>query len=99
MGELAATAYRMMPSQTVTIELSADEALVLRSFVERGDDVGEFIVIHGGELAVLWKLEGLLEKVMLPPEDEGLSYEDALQVARTRLANQAGTHDWQSLLR
>ena len=86
-----------MSDQSGTITLSADEALVLRAFVERGDKTGDYSLVHGGELAVLWKLEGALDKIIVPPE-AGASYEHSLEAARDRLAERAGTQDWRSLL-
>ena len=81
-----------MPEKTVTISLSPDEALVLRAFVERGDETGDYSLVHGGELAALWRLEGALDKVIVPPEGNA-SYEQSLEAARDRLAERAGTKD------
>ena len=81
-----------MPEKTVTISLSPDEALVLRAFIERGDETGDYSLVHGGELAALWRLEGALDKVIVPPVGDA-SYEQALEAARDRLAEQAGTKE------
>ncbi|WP_420457392.1 hypothetical protein [Rubrivirga sp.] len=81
-----------MPEETVTITLSPDEALVLRAFVERGDETGDYSLVHGGEVAALWRLEGALDRVIVPPDGDD-SYEQSLEAARDRLAEQAGTKD------
>lgn len=79
------------PEHTVTIELSADEAIVLFEYLTRTDESGDYRPKPGGEVAALWRLEGALEKkvdLLFSPE-----YGDALDAARARLAEQAGTQD------
>lgn len=79
------------PAHTVTIELSADEAIVLFEYLARTDESGDCKPEHGGEVAALWRLEGALEKkvhLLFSPE-----YGDALNAARARLADQAGAQD------
>ena len=76
---------------TVTIELSADEAIVLFEYLARTDESGDYKPEHGGEVAALWRLEGALEKkvdLVFSPE-----YGDTLNAARARLAEQAGTQE------
>ena len=78
-------------SPTITIELSADETIVLFEYLARTDESGNYAPEHGGEIAALWRLEGALEKkVDLLFSSE---YGDYLDAARQRLAEKAGTQD------
>lgn len=49
---------------TITLELTAQEALVLYDYLRRCDDEGKYSFADQAEERVLWTLEGQLEKSM-----------------------------------
>ena len=75
-----------MPN-SVTIELSNDEALVLFELVTRLD-TPEPTKLDAAEQAVLWKLEATLEKLLVEPLKG--DYDRLLQEARDRISARAG---------
>jgi len=54
-----------MSTEIVTLELSADEALVLFDFASRFTDQETLSIQHPGEEAALWHLTAALEKTLV----------------------------------
>ena len=71
------------PDPTVTVELSADEAVVLLEYLYRTDESGDYSPIHKGEVVALWRLEGALE--VLTGAQFKPNYRDLVEAARGRL--------------
>lgn len=70
-------------SDSVRLELTRDEALVLFEFLARCDDNETLTLEDQAEERVLWKLEGLLEKQLVEIFDP--SYKSLVESARERL--------------
>ena len=69
--------------ESITIELNHDEALVLFEYLSRFSDSGKLDFADEAEQIALWKLTGLLEKVMVAPFQQ--NYGELLQAARNRI--------------
>jgi hypothetical protein len=78
-----------MVKENITVELTADEALVLFEFVARFTNDDTLTIEHGGEKAALWHLCAALEKTLVDPLES--NYDELLSAARDRLAEGAGT--------
>jgi len=76
-----------MPDDTVAVQLTPDEALVLFALCTRFTNDDAFTIEHPGEQAALWNLCALLETVLVEPFKE--DYPELLAAARGRLAQQA----------
>jgi hypothetical protein len=70
-------------ASTVSIDLSADEALVLFEFLTRYTDSDRLETVDQAEQRVLWNLCALLERSIVPPVDP--NYAEQLASARGRL--------------
>lgn len=75
-----------MSSESVSIRLSSDEALVLFELLARFEQEESFAIEHHGETVALWRLEGALEKVLAEPFRS--DYRGLVSAARERLARQ-----------
>lgn len=69
--------------EKVIIELSGSEALVLFEFLARTSDDDSLTMADQSEQAVLWKLEGALEKALVEPFLP--NYQELLEQAKQRL--------------
>ena len=58
-----------MSAEGVSLNLSADEALVLFEFLWRYGDSGQLEIVDQAEQRALWDLCALLEKVLVEPLD------------------------------
>ena len=72
-----------MPSETVNLELSQDEALVLFALTSRFSDTDKLTIEHQSEERLLWNLCCWLEKELVEPSKA--NYSELLQQARERL--------------
>ncbi len=70
-------------SDSVRLELTKDEALVLFEFLARFDDNETLMLEDQAEERVLWSLQGLLEKQLVEIFDP--SYKSLVESARERL--------------
>ena len=73
----------MSRSASVTISLTADQALVLFEWLTRQDNQGALPTEHQAEQNVLWEIEAQLEKILVEPLRP--DYEALLVAARDRL--------------
>jgi hypothetical protein len=73
-----------MAADTIAIELSKDDALVLLEFSTRFTNEKALTVKDPGDRAALWHLCAALEKALAEPFAN--NYEDILAAARARLA-------------
>lgn len=74
--------------ETVSLNLTMDEALVLFEFLARAGDSDRLELVDQAEQVALWKLEAALEPVLvqiLQPD-----YRDQVAAARARLQHSAG---------
>lgn len=76
----------MNTNDSVAIELTADEALVLFEFLQRYTDTDLLRVEHQAEQRMLWNLGCLLEKAIAVPFRS--DYGDLLEAARSRLRDE-----------
>ncbi len=76
-----------MPSDTVTLRLSPDEALVLFGLSTRFTNEDALTIEHPGEQVALWNLCAILETLLVEPFKA--DYPELLDAARRRLAVQA----------
>lgn len=72
------------PERKVAIELTLSEALVLLEWVSRVDSCGSMPADKSAEEAVLWNVEGQLERI-LRAEPLGSDYIELVAVARARV--------------
>ena len=72
-----------MASETVSLNLEPDEALVLYEFVARYTDSDRLETVDQAEQRALWNLCALLEKELVEPFDP--NYVDLVAAARDRL--------------
>ena len=75
----------------MTLELSADEALVLLDLLAHyglQDDGRALMVRHAAERNALWAFEAALEKQLVPPFQK--DYVDQVAAARTRIEAKGG---------
>ena len=70
----------------VSLNLSSDEALVLFEFLSRFGDTDRLEIADQAEEAVLWGLQGSLEKVLVEPLLP--DYKERLRQARERLRHE-----------
>ena len=75
-----------MSHDTVAVQLSPDEALVLFAFCTRFTNEDALTIEHPGEQAALWNLCAVLETLLVEPFKE--EYPELLAAARGRLAQQ-----------
>ena len=68
---------------SVKVELTGDEALVLFEFLSRFEDQERLVIDDQAEERALWNLHGLLEKQLVGPFDP--RYKELLEAARARL--------------
>jgi hypothetical protein len=71
-------------SDTVSIVLTKDEALVLVEFFGRFDDTNDFTLRHTAEFIAFCRIAGQLERALVEPFLE--NYTELLQAARNRLS-------------
>ena len=71
-----------MPEDSVTIQLSGDEALVLFDWIGRFNENGDATFRDQAEERVLWNIEAMLEKSLVAPFGD---YLDLLAQARDRV--------------
>jgi hypothetical protein len=76
-------------SESVNIELSNDEALVLLEFLGRIADDGDWSVEDSAEIRALWNLECLLEQSLAEVFDP--NYGEKIHAARDALRDPDGT--------
>jgi hypothetical protein len=76
-----------VPSQSVTLELTGDEALVLFEFLHRFEDTDKLSISDQSEERILWNLSARLEKVLVAPFAS--NYAQLLEEARERLRDAA----------
>ncbi len=76
----------MATNETCSIELTADEALVLFEFLQRFSDTDVLQIEDPAERQVLWGLGGMLEKQLVAPFRP--NYADLLAKARARLRDE-----------
>jgi hypothetical protein len=67
----------------VKLELTLDEAIVLFDFLHRFEDTEKLDLQHPAEELVLWRLSGLLERLLVEPFDR--HYAEIVEQARARL--------------
>ena len=67
----------------VSIELSADEALVLFEWLSTRSDKSDFPFEHAAEQRIIWDMVASLESVLVEPLKPG--YSDLLETARGRV--------------
>lgn len=72
-----------MAGDTVSIDLTADEAFVLYDLLVRYTDSGRLVTIDQAEQRALWNVCALFERALVPPFDP--DYADQLAAARGRL--------------
>ena len=77
-------------SEPVKFTLSKDEALVLFEFLSRVSDDGDWSVEDSAEIRVLWKLQGLLQKILVEPFEA--DYGKKIDVARDAGRDPEGTN-------
>ena len=71
--------------EPVTVELTADEALVVFEWLHRCEDEGAYRQPeHRGELVALWNLSAALERTLVQPFQS--DYASLVDQARSRLA-------------
>ena len=71
-------------SEKVTIELTADEALVLFEWLARSSDAdAPAPFVYQSEQRVLWNLEALMEKLLTAPFDP--RYDELINESRSRV--------------
>lgn len=79
----------MKDSNSVSVLLTHDQALVLFEWLYREDGKHAIPIEHRSELLVLWSIEGQLEKVLVEPLQP--EYLEILAAARERIIAQAET--------
>jgi hypothetical protein len=73
----------------VTLELTADEALVLFDWLARASDAGHPVpFVDHAEQRVLWDIECMLERVLVEPFSA--DYALLLEAARSRIRGDPG---------
>ena len=78
-----------MSGQRVTLELSADQALVLFDWLARTSDAGQPVsFVDQSEQRVFWDMECMLERVMVEPFSA--DYASLLEAARSRVRDNSG---------
>jgi len=73
----------MLSPETITVELTNKEALVLFEFLHRCDDEDSYSFVDQAEQRVLWKVEGILEKQLV--EILSPDYNQLLREAREQV--------------
>lgn len=76
-----------MATDTVTLSLTADEALVLFAFLTRYTESDQLETVDQAEQRALWNLCALFERALVQPFDP--DYTDQLAAARDRLRDEA----------
>ena len=71
-------------NEPVTIQLTADEALVLFEWLAANDSAQGLPIAHEAEQVVLWGIECQLEKALVAPLQP--DYGEQLAAARERIA-------------
>ena len=72
-----------LKDKQITLELTNDEALVLFEWLARVDSSDLLVFEDPAEQQVLWRLEGMLERVLVEPLDA--TYKELLAKARRRV--------------
>jgi hypothetical protein len=73
-----------MNDQRVTLELSADQALLLFDWLARTSDAGQPVpFVDQSEQRVFWDMECMLERVMVEPFSADYAF--LLEAARSRV--------------
>ena len=72
-------------SETVSIELTKDEALVLVEFFGRFDDTDDFTLRNTAEFVAFCRISAQLDQALVEPFQE--NYRELLQAARDRLSS------------
>lgn len=70
-------------SESVTITLTPDEALVLFEFFARSEELDDFTMRHTAEYLAFWRISALLESTLVDPFLP--NYGELLNAARERL--------------
>jgi len=73
-----------MPKDTITIELSSDEAVVLFEFLQRMESDNRLAFANPAEFIALLRISGQLESNLLEPFDP--NYRQILHAAQNALA-------------
>jgi hypothetical protein len=70
-------------SSPISLQLTADEALVLFEFLQRFSETEKLVIDDPAEERTLWKICGVLEKTLSEPFSK--DYGQSLKQARERL--------------
>jgi len=73
-------------NKNYSVELTADEALVLFEFLSRYSNTDKLTIEDQAEQRALWNLNCCLEKILIEPFD--VAYKQLLQAARDRLRDE-----------
>lgn len=76
-----------MTTETVTLELSRAEALVLFEFVSRHSDSRRLEILDQAEQRVLWDICCTLEKTLVEPFMP--NYKEVLEMARAQVRDKS----------
>jgi len=76
-----------MKEESIKLEITKDEALVLFEMLSRYSDTDNLSIEHQSEQRALWNLTCVFEKTISEAFD--VNYKKALQVARERLQDES----------